>query len=171
MNLPMIDIDAKFILEVASGLREPAVIAEEYGYSSEQWIFLKVHPPFVKAVEAKKDELKASGYTFRMKAAVCAEDLLGDVYAKAKGQESSFHTQLEALKFMARAAGLDAPVKEEAAAGPGFSITINLGNGQSVQIGGQQPLETVEAEPEEEFDFSMAFEPYDPAPLPGDHHA
>lgn len=168
--LPLIDIDAKFILEVASGLREPAVIAEEYGYSAEQWLFLKTHPPFVKAVDAKKDELKANGYTFRLKAAVAAEDLLGDVYLAAKDEDASFHTKLESLKFLARAAGLDAPATKETESGPGFSITINLGNGQSVQIGGQPAMKTVEAV-EEEYDFAESFGPYEPVAIPGDHHA
>lgn len=185
-QLPMIDVDPKFVLEVASGIVPPSDLAEKYGYTPEQWIFLKEYDPFVKQVEAKKAELKASGYTFKMKAAVAAEDLLEDVYLKAKAEDSSFHTQLEALKFMARAAGIDAPVKEVAQQGPGFSITINIGNGQSVQIGqtqtGQQSQtrtpEEIDAEyyntiehdptagyPAEEYDFSMAFQPFEAEPL------
>lgn len=167
----LIDVDAKFVLEVASGIREPAEIAEEYGYTPDQWLSLQAYQPFVKAVDAKKQELQASGYTFKMKAAVAAEDLLGDVYLKAKEDNTSFHTQLEALKFMARAAGLDAPMKEERDIGTGFSITINLGGGQTVQIGkAGSPSEpgydenTIDVE--EEYDFSMAFDKYHPAPLP-----
>jgi hypothetical protein len=138
--MQMLDVDAKFVLEVASGVRPPEVIAEDYGYSPEQWGQLKKFPPFVKAVDLKKVELTASGYTFRMKAAIGAEDLLTEVYKKATtGDTVSFHTQLEALKFMARAAGLETPPREDAELGSKFSITINLGGGKSVEIGVKMP--------------------------------
>lgn len=132
----LLEVDPKFVLEVASGIRDPADIAQDYGYTGTQWLVLKEFGPFVKAVEAKRAELTATGYTFRMKAAVGAEELLAEVFTKAVSDDVSFHTQLEALKFMARAAGLDAPPREEAAAGEKFSITINLGGGNVVEIGG-----------------------------------
>lgn len=162
----MIDVDPKFILEVASGIIDPAELAEKYGYSKEEWLFLKEYEPFVKQVESKKTELKANGYTFRMKSAVLAEDLLEDVYLKAKAADASFHTQLEALKFMARAAGLDAPVREQVQQGPGFSITINLGNGQSVQIGQtQQAKDVTDVEEIDKPDFSFSLPEYTPVPF------
>lgn len=136
LALPLIDVDPKFILEVASGLIEPAQLAENYGYTPEEWLFLKNHEPFVKQVDAKKAELRSTGFTFKLKAAIAAEDLLEEVYVKAKEKDASLHVQLETLKFMARAAGIDAPVREQNV-GAAFSISINLGNGQSVQIGAQ----------------------------------
>lgn len=164
----MIDVDPKFILEVASGLIEPAQLAENYGYTPEEWLFLKEYDPFVKQVDAKKAELKAGGFTFRMKAAIAAEDILEEAYRKAKEKDSSFHTQLEFLKFTARAAGIDAPVRE-ANVGSSFSISINLGNGQSVQIGAQ----THQAALQDVFDAqddpqvqTMSFTTYTPTPLP-----
>lgn len=164
----LIDVDAKFVLEVASGIREPAEIAEEYGYTPDQWLNLQLFEPFKKAVDAKKAELQASGYTFKMKSAIIAEELLGDLYLKATEQGASFHTVLELAKFTARAAGLDAPVKEVQDIGAGFSITINLGGGQTVQIGGQAQGSRDEnvIDVEEEYDFSMAFQAYKPVPLP-----
>lgn len=168
-KIAFVDVDPKFVLEVASGIVEPAELAEKYGYTPSEWLFLQEYEPFVKQVNAKKEELRASGYTFRMKSAVLAEDLLQDVYVKAKAEDASFHTQLETLKFLARAAGLETPAKEQVQTGPGFSITINLGNGQSVQIGSQQTTTTgvVDVTPEDEldYDFSMAFPAYQPVPL------
>jgi len=158
-----LDVDPKMILEVAAGIRHPADIAADYGYSETEWFALQEFEPFVKAVENKKAELRASGYTFRMKAAVAAEDLLEDVYAKAKDPDSSFHTQLETLKFMARAAGLEAPVRAEQTNTPAFSITINLGNGTSVNIGGANQESRP---PEEEFDSVVSFDSFDPLLLP-----
>ena len=139
-TLQMLEVDPKFVLEVASGVRSPEEIAEDYGYSGPQWTQLKGFPPFVKAVDLKKIELTASGYTFRMKAAIGAEDLLAEVYKKATANDGvSFHTQLEALKFMARAAGLETPPREEAEMGAKFSISINLGGGNTVEIGVKTP--------------------------------
>jgi hypothetical protein len=142
-----LSVEPKFILEVASGVRPPEEIAEDYGYSPAQWLQLKGFPPFVKAVDLKKIELTASGYTFRMKAAIGAEDLLAEVYKKATAnQEVSFHTQLEALKFMARAAGLETPPREEAEMGAKFSISINLGGGNTVEIGVKTPEKVVKCD-------------------------
>lgn len=163
----VLDIDQKFVLEVASGIKEPALLAEEYGYTPEQWLFLKEYEPFKKQVEAKKTELKANGYTFRMKAAIAAEDLLDSVYLKAKEQGASFHTQLEAVKFMARAAGLETPPKAEVSTGPAFSITINLGSGRTVQIGGETQTASAEVVDVDvvDFDTTSAFPEYTPQPL------
>lgn len=131
----LLDVPPKFILEIASGVREPSEVAEEYGYSPEQWEDLKILEPFVKLVDTKKAELKATGWTFRLKSAMAAEDILEDVYVAAKDQGASFHTKLESLKFFARAAGIDAPNKDEEQVGNKFSITINLGGGEMVQVG------------------------------------
>lgn len=164
-----LEIEPKMILEIASGIRDPAIIAEGYGYSEAEWLALQQFEPFTKAVEDKKAELKASGYTFKMKAAIAAEDLLEKVYIKASSDDSSFHTQLETLKFMARAAGIDAPVREQTAAGNGFSITINLGSGQTVQIGAaprQEALQDIYDVDDTTYTHTMTFGGYTPAPLP-----
>ena len=151
------------ILELASGIREGADIAEDYGFSLEQWHALLKFEPFIKLVEDKKTELKASGYTFRLKSAMIAEELLADVYLASQEESASFHTKLESLKFTARAAGLDAPVREMAQAGSGFSIVIDLGGGKTVQIGSS--ARTIEHEETYDFDETICFAPYTPTPL------
>lgn len=158
-----LDVPPKMVLEIACGLREPAEIAEDYGFSEEQWLELQQFGPFVKAVEAKKLELQQSGYTFRMKSALMAEDLLEDVYLAGKEDGASFHTKLESLKFMARAAGLDAPKDAAGENKPTFSISINLG-GETVTIGVNQPARTIDHD-EDEPVFSMAFTPFQVIPF------
>ena len=160
---PMLDIEPKMILEIASGVRDPAEIVEEYGFSPDQWIALQKYDPFIRLVDDKKAELKASGWTFKMKSALIAEELLGDLYVKATEEGASFHTTLELAKFTARAAGLDAPVREMAQAGSGFSIVIDLGGGKTVQIGSSQ--RTIEHEETYDFDETICFAPYTPTPL------
>jgi len=179
-NIAQLEVSPRFILEIASGIRDPADIAEDEGFSPEAWEALKVYPPFVAQVEAKKAELKATGYSFRMKSAFIAEDLLAGLYEKATEQGASFHTTLELAKFTARAAGLDAPAKDEETAGAVFSISINLGGGNVVQIGGKvgKPPEidisdvdlladVSELEDELSYDSTHCFiEDYVPHPLP-----
>jgi len=135
-TLKMLDVQPKMILECAMGIEDPSVVAERYGYYGPQWEALKVFEPFVKAVEEKKVELYASGYTFRTRANILAHDLLEDIYLDAKAPDTNAHTRLEALKFLSKAGGIDQPAKEVENTGNAFSITINLGQGNSVKVGG-----------------------------------
>lgn len=154
----VVEVPPKMVLEISLGIREPADVAAEYGFSEDQWEMLKVLPSFVKQVEEKKLELRVSGVTFKMRSAIAAEDIMSDVYLKAKEVGSSFHTQLESLKFFAKAAGFEAPAKVEASTGSAFSITINLGGGKTVHIGSAQQNQDVidvESEPDS-YDFDMA---------------
>ena len=147
----VVEVPPKMVLEISLGIREPADVAAEYGFSEDQWEMLKILPSFVKQVEEKKLELRVSGITFKMKSAVAAEDIMDDVYLKAKENGSSFHTQLESLKFFAKAAGFEAPPKVEADTGARFSLTINLGGGKTVALRSQaQPKEIEDVELEAE---------------------
>lgn len=147
-----LEVPPQLVLEVAYGIEDPKILAEKFGFSETEWDLLRVHDPFIKQVEAKKTELRASGYTFRMKAQMAAEDILDDVYRDAKKPDASFHTRLESLKFFAKAAGVEAPAKVEQSTGPAFSITINLGGGQSIKIGtAAQDVVDVEEEPEDPY--------------------
>jgi len=114
-------------------------------------------------VDDKKAELKASGWTFKMKSALIAEELLENLYVMATEEGASFHTTLELAKFTARAAGLEAPVKEQSQAGSGFSITINLGGGKTVQIGTGQGNTIEHDEISVDYDSTEYFAPYEPS--------
>lgn len=161
----VLDIPPKFVLEIAMGLRDPKEVAEDYGFTEEQWTALKAHDPFVKQVDEKKAELKASGWTFKMKSAIIAEELLADLYLKATEEGATLHAVLESLKFTAKAAGLDAPKQDTQAAGSGFSINITIG-GQSVKIAGSATPQGDVYDMEEHFDFTQSFGSYEPVPLP-----
>jgi len=134
-TIAILDVPPKFVLEVAYGVKDPAELAEEYGYTPEEWGQLKAYPAFIKVVEARKSELIATGVTFRVKSAMMVEDLLPDIYNAAKEQGASFHTKLAAVNFLAKAAGLDSPKKDEEQSGNQFNISINLGGGNVVSVG------------------------------------
>jgi len=89
----------------------------------------------MKSVEAKKAELKADGWIFRARAAWMSEELLGDLYLRAKDKDASFSALLETIKFTAKAAGIDVPPKDVASSGARVSISIDLGNGRHISIG------------------------------------
>jgi len=148
----ILDVEPKMVLEIAYGVEDPASVAERYGFSSSEWLLLKEHKPFVKQVEDKKAELKAGGYSFRLKSAIMAEELLGTLYKKATESDASFHTILETVKLTSKAAGFETPPKQEQTTGPAFSITINLGGGKSVHVGTTAPQSqqnVIDIEPEE----------------------
>ena len=130
-----IDLPPKFILELASGMREGQDIAESYGYSVEQWVAMKEFEPLKKLVSEKKTELIASGWVFRTKCSWMAEDLLDSLYLRAKEKDISFSALLESIKFTSKAAGLDAPPKDEAGQGARVSISIDLGGGRRIDVG------------------------------------
>ena len=144
----ILDIEPQMILEVAYGIEDPEAVALRYGFSECEWLLLKEHKPFIRQVEEKRVELSASGYTFKMKAGIAAEAIMEKVARKALDDDASFHTQLESLKFFAKAAGTDAPAKVEREAGPGFSITVVLSGGQTVEIKGSQD-QVVDVDPED----------------------
>lgn len=147
----MLDVPPQMVLTIASGIENPALIAERYGFGEDQWAALKVFEPFVKLIDAKRAELKASGFTFRAKCGLISELLLDELYARATSEDASFGMVLDMAKWTSKAAGLDAPVKQEQASGPAFSITINLGGGKSVHVGSvpAKPQDITDVEPEE----------------------
>lgn len=162
----IIDLPPRLILELASGLREGVDVAADFGFSADQWESMRQQPLIVQAVEAKKTELKESGWVFRAKCALIADELLADLYLKATAEGSSLPATLDSLRFVAKAAGLDQPKQDAAAAGSGFSISIVIG-GQSVQISGAQKGRILEEDDEEEhFDFTQSFGSYEPVALP-----
>lgn len=131
----ILDVEPRMVLEIAYGVEDPAQIAERYGFTDSEWLLLKEHKPFIAQVEDKKAELRAGGYSFRMKSAIMAEELLTTLYNKATDEDASFHQILETVKLTSKAAGFESPPKVEASTGSSFSITINLGGGKSIQLG------------------------------------
>ena len=128
MTHPIFTLDPKFIFELASGIEEPAHVAKRYHYTEEAWQSLQQDESFKKVVEAKRTELQKSGYTFRLKAALAAEDLLDEVYLGAKSPDASLSAKLESFKYLTKIANLEPKEDKNAISGPAFSIKIDLGD-------------------------------------------
>lgn len=134
--------DARMAYEIACGMEDPAAIAERYGVTSADWSALVGHKPFLMAVARYRKELKDSGYTFKTKAHMQAEDLLGTAYLMAKDPETPSNVRADLIKWTAKIAGLEPDNREAGSRGPsgaGFQIHINLGDerGKNVTIDGQ----------------------------------
>lgn len=116
------------IVELAMGMESPLALLARYGYSPEQAGTLLSNELIQRQIESKRAELKSQGIVFKTKALMAAEDILEDVYVEAKMQETPLPQKLDALKFFAKAAGVDQVQSTSGAAGGGFNITINLGD-------------------------------------------
>lgn len=134
--------DVRMVYEIAQGLEDPAAIAERYNVSPEDWTILVGHKPFLMAVARYRKQLKDSGYTFKTKASMQAEDLLATAYVMAKDPETPSNVRADLIKWTAKIAGLEPDNREAGSHGPsggGFQININLGDGHGkhVTIDGQ----------------------------------
>lgn len=114
------------LLQIATGMEEPEVVAERFGFSAERYQVLSRWPPYMAQLEAKCAELKASGVTFRIQAQFMAEDLARDVYKIAKTAEATFLQKLEAMRTFTKLGDLEPKAGVVAQTGPAFSITINV---------------------------------------------
>jgi hypothetical protein len=117
-------------VELALRTATPKQIKEAYGYTDDQWELLRRHPAFLKDLAAAVEMIRKEGVSFKMKARLQSEELLGTAYKMIhdKTGEVPPAVQADLLKFIVKVAGLDAS-KDQAAnqPGAGFSINIQLG--------------------------------------------
>lgn len=145
--LPALDLNPKFVLELAAGMEDPDALARRYNLTDTGWAQLRDDNNFQKVVEAKRTELQKSGYTFRLKAALAAESLLDDIYLGAKDIDASLSAKLEAFKYLTKLGGLEPKEDKGAVQGSGFTIRIDLsGDSTSITVEPPKPVIDVEAE-------------------------
>ncbi len=122
-----LDIPPQLILECAAGLEDPAVIADRFGLRGAAWERLAQWPPFITAVQAQRSEFERNGYTFRMKAQLMADEVMGQMFKQAIGTDTTILQKLSVFNSLVDVAGLKAQKKEESAGQAAkFSITINI---------------------------------------------
>lgn len=119
-----LNVDPKMMLEIASGLEEPSVIAARYGYDDAGWAQLQSMDGFRAQVDKLVAELRLNGVTFQRKAAMLAEELLMDLYIKAK-QTRSLAEVLQVAQFAARMGKLE-PTATDARGGGGTTFEVNF---------------------------------------------
>lgn len=136
-------ISEEMVASVALGLEDELIVAARHGLSIEQYQELAAQPWFQLQVQVKRSEYEKNGVTFKAKAAWMAGELLDQVYVTAASGEASLSQKHEVLKTLIKAAGLEPKEEKVKDAGPGFSISIDLGGGQSISLSNQQTLTPV----------------------------
>jgi hypothetical protein len=138
----LLDVPAEMILQLATGMEEPELVAARYGFEPMDFQALLSWKPFQDQVAQKRSELQAAGVTFRVQMAYMAEDLGKDVYRIAKGNEITLPQKLETFRTLAKLADLEPKATTVTGpSGPAFSISINLDSRN-------KPVTTIEATPE-----------------------
>jgi hypothetical protein len=131
-------ISEEMVASVALGLEDELIVAARHGLSVEDYNELAAQPWFQLQVQMKRSEYEKNGVTFKAKAAWMAGDLLDQVYLSAASTDASLSQKHEVLKTLIKAAGLEPKEEKVKDTGPGFSISIDLGGGQSVSLTNQQ---------------------------------
>lgn len=148
----MAEIPAELVVSLAQGLHTEAELAARFGFTPEHLQRLLEYPPFRTAVATKRAELEKSGWVFRQKAAMQAEMLMDQVFVNAMSNDVGLMQKLETLKYLSKMGNLEPKEDKNTSAGPGFQISINLGD-QSVSIGHtpQNVVEMAEIAPKSPF--------------------
>ena len=136
-------ISDEMVASVALGLEDELIVAARHGMSVEDYTELAAQPWFQLQVQMKRSEYEKNGVTFKAKAAWMAGDLLDQVYLSAASTDASLSQKHEVLKTLIKAAGLEPKEEKVKDTGPGFSISIDLGGGQSVSLTNQQSFTPV----------------------------
>jgi hypothetical protein len=136
-------ISDEMVASVALGLEDELIVAARHGVSVEDYNELAAQPWFQLQVQMKRSEYEKNGVTFKAKAAWMAGDLLDQVYLSAASTDASLSQKHEVLKTLIKAAGLEPKEEKIKDVGPGFSISIDLGGGQSINLSNQQTITPV----------------------------
>jgi hypothetical protein len=136
-------ISEEMVASVALGLEDELIVAARHGLSIEDYNELAAQPWFQLQVQMKRSEYEKNGVTFKAKAAWMAGELLDQVYLSAASTDASLSQKHEVLKTLIKAAGLEPKEEKVKDTGPGFSISIDLGGGQSVSLTNQQSFTPV----------------------------
>jgi hypothetical protein len=136
-------ISEEMIASIALGMEDELIVASRHGMSVEDYTDLAAQPWFQLQVQVKRSEYEKNGVTFKAKAAWMAGELLDQVYVTAASGDASLSQKHEVLKTLIKAAGLEPKEEKLKDTGPGFSISIDLGGGQSVSLTNQQSFTPV----------------------------
>lgn len=124
--------DPRLALELAMAGPDKAMeVFGRYKVDHAAAVELIQNPLFLKQLEQYKQELEASGMSFRMKARVLAEDLLPEAYVIAKDTMYPAAVRADMIQWMTKIADLE-PVKangKDVAQVGGFSLQILFAGG------------------------------------------
>jgi hypothetical protein len=127
-------VSDEMVASIALGLEDDLIVAARHGLSVQQYRDLESQKWFQLQVQIKRSEYEKNGITFKAKAAWMAGELLDQVYVQAASPDASLNQKHDILKTLIKAAGLEPKEERVKDTGPGFSISIDLGGGQSISL-------------------------------------
>ena len=116
------------MLATEIALREQPVkdICAAYGIDLTEWKRIASHPGFVKELEVAVNMLKTEGMSFKIKARLQAEHLLGESWRLIHDKGTPSTVKADLIKFTVKAAGLDASKDQGHSSGGGNNLLINI---------------------------------------------
>jgi hypothetical protein len=113
--------------EVASGTAESIEeIFEKYGHTGEFARECKDDPRFIRLVNERTVELEKTGQLHVNRAAAVADMALSELARRVTNYDTPTPMLLSIYQQTVKTGRLEAPTGQVVAAGPGFSISINL---------------------------------------------
>lgn len=143
-TLRLTQFPAEMIARIAAGMEDEYVVANYYGYSDDEYNRIKESPAFSRSVTDKRNELEASGVTYRNKMKLFAEAMAEEVFQTAMSADSSFRSKLDAAEFFTKASDLMPKANAQAASesAPRFVVNINIPQVDSGST--YDPLKTID---------------------------
>lgn len=142
-------ISDEMVASLALGMEDELIVAARHGLSMETFLELSAQQWFQNQVQAKRAEYEKTGVTFKAKAAWMAGELLDQVYLQASSMDASLNQKHEVLKTLLKAGGLEPKEEKVQNTGPSFSISIDLGGGQTVSLSNNVQPVVLEAQVKE----------------------
>lgn len=139
----LLTLDPKLVFDLAARVETPAAVAAKYGLDPQYLAEVMESPHVQRVISAKRKELDDANFALTAKAKLMFEDLLPDIYKKAKSENTTLSGVLEAAKFMRTVAGLDKQ-DPSVAQQEKFSITIQFGGAPANVRADQTRSQTVD---------------------------
>ena len=136
-------ISDEMVASIALGMEDELIVASRHGFSLEQYETLASQKWFQLQIAVKRSEFEKNGVTFKAKATWMAADLLDQVYLSAASQDASLGQKHEVLKTLIKAGGLEPKEEKSQNTGPTFTLSIDLGGGQTVSLSNQSVMQPV----------------------------
>ena len=136
-------ISDEMVASIALGMEDELIVASRHGFSVEQYETLASQKWFQLQIAVKRSEFEKNGVTFKAKATWMAADLLDQVYLSAASPDASLGQKHEVLKTLIKAGGLEPKEEKSQNTGPTFTLSIDLGGGQTVSLSNQPVMQPV----------------------------
>jgi hypothetical protein len=136
-NMTFSDL-ARLARDIAMDIKERHVVYKEYGLSTTQYEFLEANNDFFRnALQAACIEWHAplsTGERIKVEAAAILEDSLLGLGARMRNNAEGLPGVIEAAKFFGKLSGVGEREAGAAGAGERFTINIDLGGDQKINI-------------------------------------